>query len=103
MRPDARAYFPLLEIGCRAKWFSFTTMDYNPIREENHSHIESQFRMMDSRVTVLQFAEGDAVGSLRANMEDLARSIDRAGSGAIVMDISVFTKLTSTYDAEMAR
>lgn len=66
--------------------------DPNPIREENHKHLELQFRTTGCRVTILQFAERDAVGSLRANMEDLQRSIDRGGAGAIVLDISVFTK-----------
>ena len=66
--------------------------DSNPIREENHRRMESAFRKMASRVTVLQFTEADAVSSLRDNMQHLRRAIDRADYSAVVIDISVFTK-----------
>ena len=66
--------------------------DDNPIREGNHSHMESEFQKLDSRVTILQFTEADAVSSLRDNMQHLQRSIGRSDYSAIVMDISVFTK-----------
>ena len=66
--------------------------DDNPIREKNHSHMESEFRKIASRVTTLQFTEADAVSSLRDNMENLQHSIYRSDTKAIVIDISVFTK-----------
>ena len=72
--------------------FLFHYNDYNPIREENHSYMESEFRKIASRMTVLQFTEADAVSSLRDNMQYLRRAIDSADYSAIVMDISVFTK-----------
>ena len=66
--------------------------DHNPIREENHQHMESVFRPMSRRLTVLGFTEADAVNSLRGNMEDLRHAVDRARDEAVVIDISVFTK-----------
>ena len=66
--------------------------DYNPIREENHRHMESAFKKMVSRLTVLPFTEADAVDSLRDNMQRLRHVINRSDTKAVVMDISVFTK-----------
>ena len=66
--------------------------DDNPIREMNHSYMDSEFRKIASRVTILRFTEADAVSSLRDNMQDLLRSIDRSDNQTIVIDISVFTK-----------
>ncbi len=66
--------------------------DDNPIREENHRQMETAFQKMGGRLTVLEFTEGDAVTSLRENMQSLRRAVDRSGVGAVVMDISVFTK-----------
>ena len=66
--------------------------DDNPIREVNHHRMESAFRKMVSRLTVLQFTEADAVSSLRDNMPFLRQAIDRSDYRAVVMDISVFTK-----------
>ncbi len=66
--------------------------DDNPIREENHVHMESTVRMKGSRLTVLQFTEASAVRSLRDNMQHLRRAVDRADNEIVVIDISVFTK-----------
>ena len=66
--------------------------DQNPIREENHRQLETAFRKTGARLTILQFTEADAVGSLRANIENIRRAIDDSDHEAIVIDISVFTK-----------
>ena len=66
--------------------------DHNPIREENHRHLESAFRTMGCRLTVLGFTEADAATSLRDNMQDLRHAVDRTQDVAVVIDISVFTK-----------
>ena len=66
--------------------------DYNPIREENHSYMEDVFRHWEARLTDLQFTEADAAGSLRDNMNKLRQATERSDNGAIVIDISVFTK-----------
>ncbi len=66
--------------------------DDDPIRERNHRHLESAFRTMGCRLTVLGFTEADAATSLRDNMQDLRCAVDRAQGAAVVIDISVFTK-----------
>lgn len=66
--------------------------DDNPVREENHRFMESAIRRIGARLTVLPFTEADAVISLRDNMENLGRAMERCAGGAVVIDISVFTK-----------
>ena len=66
--------------------------DYNPFRDENHRLMSVAFRKLVSRLTVVSFTEADAVVSFRDNMLGLRRTIDRSGSKAVVIDISVFTK-----------
>ncbi len=66
--------------------------DDNPIREENHRRMESAFRDIGCRLTVLQFTETDAVASLRDNLRELRGAVHRCGGEAVVIDISVFTK-----------
>lgn len=66
--------------------------DENVLREENHCWMESAFRELDVRLTVLPFTEADAVTSLRGNMENLCRIMERSAVGTAVIDISVFTK-----------
>lgn len=66
--------------------------DESPARERNHRQMESAFRKLGARLTVLQFTEADAVTSLRANMDELRRSMERSAGRAVVIDISVFTK-----------
>ena len=87
-----RGVLPLTQSWALSEVVLFHYDDYNPIREKNHSHMESEFRKIDSRVTTLQFTEADAVSSLRDNMQHLQRAIDRSDYSAIVMDISAFTK-----------
>ena len=66
--------------------------DENPIREDNHRQMETLGKELGAKLTVLQFTEGDAVRSLRENKETLQRATHLSDSGAIVIDISVFTK-----------
>ena len=66
--------------------------DENPIREQNHRRMESVFRKIGCQLTVLRFTETDAVASLRDNLQELREAVDRCGSRAVVIDISVFTK-----------
>ena len=66
--------------------------DESPAREENHRQMESAFRKLGARLTVLQFTEADAVTSLRANMDELRRSMERSAGRDVVIDMSVFTK-----------
>ena len=66
--------------------------DPNPIREENHLTMETEFQRLRTRLTVLKFTEGDPVRSMRDNMHKLRQAIERAATNALVIDISVFTK-----------
>lgn len=66
--------------------------DDNPKREHNHRLMESDLRSVSVDPVVLQFTEANAVKSLRDNMERLRDILERFRSGAIVLDISVFTK-----------
>lgn len=66
--------------------------DDNPIREQNHQKMESAFRETGCRLTVLRFTETDAAASLRDNLPELREAVRRCDGGAIVIDISVFTK-----------
>ena len=66
--------------------------DDNPVREGNHRFMESAIRRIGARLTVLSFTEADAVVSLRDNMENLGEAMERCAGGAVVIDISVFTK-----------
>ena len=66
--------------------------DDNPAREKNHRQMESAFRKLHARLTVLQFTEADAVTSLRENMAELRRIMGQSANRAVVIDISVFTK-----------
>lgn len=66
--------------------------DENPRREQNHHRMEEQLRACAVQPTVLQFTEADAVRSLHENMERLRGVLGKLQDGAIVLDISVFTK-----------
>ena len=66
--------------------------DDNPIRERNHQRMESAFGKTGCGLTVLQFTETDAVSSLRDNLREIRRAVERRGDRAVVIDISVFTK-----------
>ena len=66
--------------------------DENPLREENHREMVSDFRKTGQRLTVLEFTETDAVASLRDNLGELRRAVDECGRRAVVIDVSVFTK-----------
>ena len=66
--------------------------DESAAREKNHRQMESAFRKLRARLTVLQFTEADAVTSLRENMAELRRIMEQSANRAVVIDISVFTK-----------